>query len=143
MSDEETQVRISVANRLENIDLIQVVVLEALTRLGLDEDSGHQMEIAIREAVANAIIHGNRRDPEEEVTVELATAGDQAIIRVHDRGKGFDPAEVEDPRAPENLLKGSGRGILFMRSFVDEVEYTAGPEGGTVLTLRKRLGGSG
>ncbi len=140
MPNEEPQVRIAVATRLENIDLIQVVVDETLERLGLDEDSRQRMEVAVREAVANAMIHGNRRDPGTQVTVEIATAGDQAIIRVHDRGEGFDPAAVADPRTPENVLKDSGRGILFMKSFADEVEYSARPEGGTVVTLRKRIG---
>ena len=69
----------------------------------------------------------------------LAIAGDEAVIRVHDSGAGFDPHQVEDPLAPENLLKPNGRGIFYMKSFMDEIEYEARPEGGTVVTLRKRI----
>lgn len=139
MSREEPQVRISVSSDYQHIDLIQIVVDDALARLGLDDDSRHWVGIAIREAVANAIKHGNRQDPDKEVDVELAIADDQAIIRVEDRGHGFDPRTVEDPLAPENLLKPNGRGIFYMKSFMDEIEYDTRPDGGTVVTLRKRI----
>ena len=142
MPSEEPQVRISIGSRFEHIDLIQVVVDDALERLGLDDDSRHWVGIAIREAVANAIKHGNRQDPEKEVEVELAIVGDEAIIRVVDQGEGFDLQAVEDPLAPENLLKPNGRGIFYMNNFMDEIEYGTRPEGGTVVTLRKQLAGS-
>ena len=141
MPAEEPQVRISIGSRFEHIDLIQVVVDDALERLGLDDDSRHWVGIAIREAVANAIKHGNQQDPEKEVEVELAIIGDEAIIRVIDQGEGFDPQQVEDPLAPENLLKPNGRGIFYMNNFMDEIEYDTRPEGGTVVTLRKQIVG--
>ncbi len=139
MPPEEPQVRISIGSRYEHIDLIQVVVDDALARLGLDDDSRHWVGIAIREAVANAIKHGNRQDPDKQVDVELAVAEDIAVIRVVDRGEGFDPGTVDDPLAPENLLRPNGRGIFYMKSFMDDIEYSAHPEGGTVVTLRKRI----
>lgn len=141
MRSEEPQVRISIGSRFEHIDLIQVVVDDALERLGLDDDSRHWVGIAIREAVANAIKHGNRLDPEKEVEVELAIVGDQAIIRVVDQGEGFDLRTVEDPLAPENLLKPNGRGIFYMKNFMDDIEYGSRPDGGTVVTLRKQIAG--
>ncbi len=141
MPSEEPQVRISIGSRFEHIDLIQVVVDDALERLGLDDDSRHWVGIAIREAVANAIKHGNRQDPDKEVEVELAIVGDQAIIRVVDQGEGFDLQEVDDPLAPENLLKPNGRGIFYMKNFMDEIEYDSRPDGGTVVTLRKQIQG--
>ena len=139
MRSEEPQVRISIGSRFEHIDLIQVVVDDALARLGLDDDSRHWVGIAIREAVANAIKHGNQQDPDKEVEVELAIADNQAVIRVIDQGDGFDPQEVGDPLAPENLLKPNGRGIFYMKSFMDEIEYSSRPDGGTVVTLRKQI----
>ena len=139
MPAEEPQVRISIGSRFEHIDLIQVVVDDALERLGLDDDSRHWVGIAIREAVANAIKHGNRQDPDKQVEVELAIADSQAIIRVVDQGEGFDPQEVGDPLAPENLLKPNGRGIFYMKSFMDDIEYKSRPDGGTVVTLRKQI----
>ena len=136
---EEPQVRISIGSRFEHIDLIQVVVDDALERLGLDDDSRHWVGIAIREAVANAIKHGNRQDPDKQVEVELAIADSEAIIRVVDQGEGFDPQAVGDPLAPENLLKPNGRGIFYMKSFMDEIEYSTRADGGTVVTLRKQI----
>ncbi|MCG8457166.1 MAG: ATP-binding protein [Holophagales bacterium] len=136
---EEPQVRISIGSRYDHIDLIQVVVDDALGRLGLDDDARHWVGIAIREAVANAIKHGNQQDPDKVVEVELAIAGEHAVIRVHDHGEGFDPESVGDPLAPENLLKPNGRGIFYMRNFMDEITYLPRPEGGTVVTMRKRL----
>ena len=141
MPSEEPQVRISIGSRFEHIDLIQVVVDDALERLGLDDDSRHWVGIAIREAVANAIKHGNRQDPEKEGEVELAIVGDQAVIRVFDQGEGFDLQEVDDPLAPENLLKPNGRGIFYMKNFMDEIQYHSRPDGGTVVTLRKQIAG--
>ena len=136
---EEPQVKISIGSRYDHIDLISVVVDDALARLGLDEDSRHWVGIAIREAVANAIKHGNRQDPDKNVEVELAVAGDEAVIRVQDGGEGFSLDEVADPLAEENLLRPNGRGIFYMNNFMDEVNYSAGPGGGTVVTMRKRL----
>jgi serine/threonine-protein kinase RsbW len=136
---EEPRVRITVGSKYEHIDLIQLVFDDALSRLGLDEDTRHWVGIAIREAVANAIKHGNRQDPDKEVDVELAVAPDEAVIRVWDHGEGFDPEEVDDPLDPENLLKPHGRGIFYMKNFMDSIEYTERPEGGTVVTLRKKL----
>jgi len=136
---EESRVRITVGSRYEHIDLIQLVFDDALERLGLDEDARHWVGIAIREAVANAIKHGNRQDPDKEVDVELAVTAEEAVIRVQDNGTGFDPEEVGDPLAPENLLKPNGRGIFYMKNFMDSIEYGQRPEGGTVVTLRKKL----
>ncbi len=142
MALEDPQVRISIGSRFENIDLIQIVVDDALARLGLDDDSRHWVGIAVREAVANAIKHGNRQDPDKEVEVELAIEDECAIIRIRDCGEGFNPDQVGDPLAPENLLKPTGRGIFYMKSFMDDVEYRTRPEGGTEVTLRKHIAAS-
>ncbi len=139
MPTESPQVRISIGSRYEHIDLIQIVVDDALARLGLDEDSRHWVGIAVREGVANAIQHGNRQDPEKPVEVELAIEGEDAVIRIEDCGEGFDPSEVGNPLEEENLLKPDGRGIFYMKSFMDEITYSERPGGGTVVTLRKRL----
>ena len=136
---EEPQVRIAIGSRYDHIDLIQVVVDDALGRLGLDDDSRHWVGIAVREAVANAIKHGNRQDPDKTVTVELALEGEHAVIRVADDGDGFDPESIDNPLSPENLLRPNGRGIFYMKSFMDEIVYEAQPEGGTRVTMRKRL----
>lgn len=138
-SSEKPQVKITIGSRYDHIDLISVVVDDALARLGLEDDARHWVGIAIREAVANAIKHGNQQDPEKDVDVELSVAGSEAVIRVRDRGEGFSLDEVDDPLAEENLLRPSGRGIFYMNNFMDEVEYRGSPSGGTVVTMRKKL----
>jgi serine/threonine-protein kinase RsbW len=141
MSDEQS-FHLAIGSRFENIELVQLVLKGSLERLGLDEDNRHWVDVAVREAVANAIKHGNQQDPKKQVQVDLEVEGDCLVIRVQDEGIGFDPADLEDPLAPENLLKPNGRGIFYMKSFMDDIHYGIRPGGGTVVTLRKRVAGS-
>jgi serine/threonine-protein kinase RsbW len=139
MTDPSPEVQLTIGSRFENIELVKVVLDDCLQRLGADPDSRHWVEMAMREAVANAIKHGNRLDPAKKVTIEMGVEGDEIVISVADEGTGFDPAMVHDPLAPENRFKKDGRGIFYMRSFMDGIDYRFRPEGGTVLTLRKRI----
>lgn len=132
---------LSIGSRFENIELVQKVLRDALDGLGLDEDARHWIDIAVREAVANAIKHGNAQDPGKRVLVDFSTEGGSLVIEVLDQGTGFDPEQLGDPLAPENLLKPNGRGIFYMKSFMDEIQYGPGPGGGTLVTLRKRIAG--
>lgn len=133
------QFHVTIGSRFENIELVHAVVREALTDVSLDEETRHWVDLAIREAVANAIQHGNRRDPEKRVEVDLEVDPEGLVVRVQDEGQGFDPTKLRDPLAPENLLRPDGRGLLYINRTMDEVEYTDRPGGGTILTMRKRL----
>ena len=139
---EEQRFHLAIGSRFENIELVQVVLKDSLERLGLDEDTRHWVDVAVREAVANAIKHGNVQDPGKQVHVDVAVEGDDLIIEVRDEGEGFDPSHLEDPLAPQNLLKPNGRGIFYMKSFMDDIRYETRPGGGTVVTMRKRVTGS-
>jgi serine/threonine-protein kinase RsbW len=92
--------------------------------------------------VANAIKHGNDQDPAKQVHVDLYLEGEDLVVRVEDEGTGFDPARLQDPLAPENLLRPNGRGIFYMKSFMDDIRYSPGSGGGTVVTLRKKVAGT-
>jgi serine/threonine-protein kinase RsbW len=100
--------------------------------------------VAVRESVINAIKHGNREDVSKTVTIEFAldAADDptELVVRIRDQGEGFDYKHIADPLAPENILKSSGRGIFFMRSFMDDVELRRVPGGGTEVRMVKKLG---
>ena len=96
-------------------------------------------EETLREAVANAIRHGNSLDADKSVQVELGVDGEEVVIEVRDEGVGFDPGSVPDPLQGDNLLRANGRGILLMQEFMDEIEYTFEPGRGTELRMRKRL----
>jgi serine/threonine-protein kinase RsbW len=139
---EEYRFHLAIGSRFENIELVQVVLRDCLERLGMEEDARHWVDLAVREALANAIKHGNEENPSKQVHVDLEVEGEEVVIRVEDEGVGFDPAQVVDPLARENILKTNGRGILFMEKFMDAIQYGAGPGGGTMVTLRKRLTGS-
>jgi serine/threonine-protein kinase RsbW len=139
MAVDSQQVHLAIASRLENIELVQIAVEASLGQLALSEDTSHWIGIAVREAVANAIKHGNRNDPSKQVEVDFGIEDDTVVVRVADQGEGFDPKSLPDPLSPDNLLRPNGRGIFFMRKFMDDIEYTFRPEGGTVVTLRKKL----
>lgn len=133
------QFHLALGSRFENIELVQVVLDESLRRLACDDDTRYWVGIAVREAVANAIKHGNHLDPGKKVEIDLRVEGEDLVISVLDEGNGFDPGRVADPLLPENLLKPDGRGIFYMGKFMDGVEYRFRDGGGTEVTLRKRI----
>jgi serine/threonine-protein kinase RsbW len=139
VSRPECQFHLALGSRFENIELVQVVLDESLRRLACDDDTRYWVGIAVREAVANAIKHGNHLDPGKKVEIDLRVEGEDLIISVLDEGNGFDPGRVADPLQPENLLKPDGRGIFYMGKFMDGVEYRFRDGGGTEVTLRKRI----
>lgn len=138
-SSAERQLHLTIGSRFENIELVQMTVDEILREGGVSDENRHWIGLALREAVANAIKHGNHKDPVKQVEVEVELAGDDLEIRVADEGPGFDPDAVKDPLAPENRFRADGRGIFYMRKFMDDVRYAFRPSGGTIVVLRKRL----
>lgn len=132
-------------NHVDVLEYVQAACDDLCSRLPLDEDAIHWVGVAVRESVVNAIRHGNRHDPTKHVEVDFvlvpATNPEFLEVTVRDQGDGFEPEEVADPLAPENLLKSSGRGIFFMRNFMDDVELRRRPEGGMEVFMRKRLSG--
>ena len=136
-------VRLQIHSNFEMLDFVQVVSDRMGQLAGLDEDAIHWIGVAVRESVINAIKHGNREDYGKIVTVEFVVAPSkdpsELVVRVLDQGEGFDPEEIADPLAPENLLKSSGRGIFFMRSFMDDVSLRRGSEGGMEVRMVKKL----
>jgi serine/threonine-protein kinase RsbW len=133
-------VHLEFTGAFEMLDFVQVVTEHMGRSVGLDDDARHWVSVAIRESVINAIKHGNRNDASKHVFVDLETPQGEAqlMIRVRDEGEGFDPGEVADPLAPENLLKSSGRGIFLIRNFMDNVQLRRAPEGGMEIRMSKR-----
>ena len=102
---------------------------------GMSEMDLPDMQLALEEGLANAIKHGNKMDPEKKVTVECFLNEDIVRVVIQDEGPGFDVNEVPDPTLPENLDKPSGRGVMLMKAFMDDVLYN---EVGNQLTFIKR-----
>ncbi len=140
-------VRLQIHSTFDMLDFVQVVSDRIGQLAGLDEDAIHWIGVAVRESVINAIKHGNREDRLKFVTVEFEVAPvaepNELVVRVRDQGAGFDPREVGDPLAPENILKSSGRGIFFMRNFMDDVTLRRVEEGGMEVRMVKKLASGG
>ena len=140
-------VRLDISSAFDILDFVEVVSGHMSRMVGFDEDLLHWISIAVRESVANAMKHGNQGDESKRVKVEFtcspAEHPTELSIVVQDQGAGFDPEEVADPLAPENLLKSSGRGLFLIRSFMDEVVHRRIPEGGMEIRLVKRLAAPG
>jgi serine/threonine-protein kinase RsbW len=140
-------VRLQIHSNFDMLDFVQVVSDRIGQMAGMDDDTIHWIGVAVRESVINAIKHGNREDYFKLVTVEFAflppAKPGELIVRVLDQGEGFDPEEIADPLAPENLLKSSGRGIFFMRSFMDDVTLRRASEGGMEVRMVKKLSSGG
>ena len=122
---------------LETIDTAESLVIEAAAVCGISEDDVAGLAMAIRECVANAVVHGNRYNTKKKVYLELRSTPDALEVLVGDEGDGFAIEDVPDPLAEENLLKQSGRGILLIRAFVDEFEVRKRKPQGTEVRLVK------
>ena len=136
-------VKLEFTSAFEMLDFVQVVSDHLSRSVGLDEDGSHWVGVAIRESVINAIKHGNRNDTSKRVFVEfethIAAPVPELTIRVRDEGEGFDPDLLQNPLAPENLLKSSGRGIFLIRSFMDEVDVRRGDKRGMHVRMVKKV----
>ena len=138
------RIEITISSRFENIELVQVIAEHLCENAGVDEDGSHWIGMAVREAVANAIKHGNKLDVGKKVFAVFELSGSELEITISDEGQGFDPEKVSDPLNPQNLMKTSGRGIFYMKTFMDQVQYSFHPAGGTSLVMTKNLSrGSG
>ena len=136
-------VRIEFGSAFDMLDFVQVVSDYIGRMAGLDEDSLHWVSVAVRECVVNAIKHGNRNDEAKRVVVEFSPVPphdpEELVIRVEDEGEGFDPEELADPLAPENILKSSGRGIFLIRNFMDDVQLQRGKHRGMEIRMVKKV----
>ena len=127
------------ASRFENIEVAERALVDLCRRAGCADDEEYWLVTALREAVANAVRHGNQQDPDRCVRVAYTISNSTVTIRVEDEGHGFDPADIPDPTDPENLLRPSGRGIFYMRQFMNRVDFGSTAAGGTAVVMVKDL----
>jgi serine/threonine-protein kinase RsbW len=125
------------------LDRVQEVAEDVCRQVGLDEETLHWTSMAVRECVINAITHGNKNDPTKLVTldfnVETRNTQRDLVVTVRDQGDGFEPSEITNPLAPENILNTTGRGIFLVRQFMDDVTFQRTREGGTEVRMLKHL----
>ncbi len=133
------KIEVSIGSALEYLDLIQTITDSITRMMGFEEDSAHWIGMSVRESVTNAIQHGNKLDQSKRVDIQFAVEPDQLAISVRDQGAGFLVDSLPNPRDPENLLKPSGRGIFYIRSFMDKVEFRTPSQGGTEILMVKKI----
>jgi serine/threonine-protein kinase RsbW len=123
---------------MESVSEIEGLAEKIAIEAGLDEDAVFHVTMAVREGAVNAVLHGNEYDPDKLVSFTWENTGKDLVFTLTDEGIGVDPAKLPDPRDPENLLRGTGRGIFLIRSMMDEVNFRQ-LHPGTELTLVKHL----
>jgi len=124
---------------LESVDSAEALVLGIANEMGFQEDDVHQIGMAVRESVVNAVVHGNCYSKRKKVRLSVTKERDRILVTVADEGKGFDLDSLPDPLSQDNLLRQSGRGILLIRAFVDELHVRRIEPAGTELRLVKYL----
>jgi serine/threonine-protein kinase RsbW len=125
---------------LESVNHAEETALKFAAKSGFSEDEVQRISMAVREGVVNAVLHGNKYDPNKKVRISFENSGKSIEIRISDEGAGMDPEQIPDPLAPENLLKTSGRGIFLMRAFMDEV-HVNNLSPGTEIIMTKHVHG--
>lgn len=135
------RVSYTLESTLASVNSAEETATRFAARSGFDEDEVMRISMAVREAMVNAVLHGNAYDPAKKVFLVFERTPGSLVITITDQGKGLDPSKIADPLAPENLLKQSGRGIFLIRSFMDDVQIRPLPSG-TEMKLTKRVHGS-
>ena len=103
-----------------------------------DEINVHVLDLKISKILMNKLDHPSSFSHCDLSSTHIPIQQDQLTISVRDHGEGFDPTTLPDPLDPLNLLNPAGRGILYMRTFMDDVAYHRHPEGGMLVTMAKR-----
>ena len=134
--------RFSLNSTMDSVSEVEATAEKYASEAGLDEDDRFRLTMAVREAAVNAVLHGNDYDPAKKITASFENTGKALVIKIADEGRGLDPETLPDPLAPENLMRGTGRGIFLIRSFMDEVHFRQ-LHPGTELTLVKHLATAG
>ena len=131
---EDQQLRIT--SRSENITLVEKLIEDVCEVYRVSEDHYGNILVALTEAVNNAIIHGNKCNPEKTIDIAFTSKEDCIVFIVKDQGEGFDFDNLPDPTDPENIEKPNGRGVFLMRNLADKVEFS---DNGCTVALNFRI----
>ena len=126
-------------SELSSVDRVEAKAEDLAREAGFDEDTSSQIAMVAREAVINAILHGNKKDPAKQVHVSFELNDEALKITIADEGPGLDPDSVPDPLAPENILRSSGRGIFLMKAIMDEVHFHQLNPGTEIELIKHRV----
>jgi serine/threonine-protein kinase RsbW len=124
---------------LDSVEIAEDAVLKDAEEIGFREEELHQIGMAVRETMVNAVVHGNRYNARKKVHLSVSKGADRLTVVIADEGEGFDMNSLPNPLAEENLLRQSGRGLLLIQAFVDEFQVRRGQPGGTEVRMVKYL----
>ncbi|GHB39864.1 ATP-binding protein [Mongoliitalea lutea] len=116
-------IKISIPSLIDNIKIVESFIDNAREQFPIDEDIYGNIMISVTECVTNAILHGNQKNKDKTVDLELQFDEEQVTFIIKDQGPGFDYEHLEDPTSPENLEKSGGRGIYIIKHLCDEVKF--------------------
>lgn len=123
---------LDLVSEMDSISKVEKTVDSQLQMLSIDDDVYGRYMVSVVECVNNAIVHGNKQDPNKKVHVHFHITNDCIEVTVKDEGEGFDPDSLPDPTAEENITKECGRGIFLMRNLTDELKFD---DGGRTVTM--------
>ena len=125
--------KIELQSRIDNLTIIEKLVDEISLTSTFNSDIYANILVGVSEAVNNAIVHGNKCDPNKMVQIEYSTFSNSILFKVTDEGNGFDYYTISDPTLPDNIENESGRGIFLMNNLADEVIFN---DKGNEVSLR-------
>lgn len=115
--------KLELESTIESLKEVEKLVDQVCTDYKVNEDFYGNILIAVTEAVNNAIIHGNKQNPEKTFSVVFNPGENQLVFSVSDQGEGFDFNNLPDPTDPENIEKPNGRGVFLMKNLADKIEF--------------------
>ena len=134
-----SEISLTVFSDIKYLDVVQCVSDSFFTLAGFVSEDVYWVGLSIREAVTNAILHGNKSKAGIPVILNFKHIEDRLIVTVTDQGNGVDESQLPDPRNPENLFKPGGRGIFLVKSFMDNVFFNTPDGGGNELVMEKYI----
>jgi serine/threonine-protein kinase RsbW len=128
---------IRIESDVTNLRIVEKAIDEVTNEMGISQDNYGKILVSTMEAVNNAIMHGNKSNPEKVVDIEIAFKTNVLKITVEDEGQGFRPEEVPDPTLPENIEEINGRGVYLMSRLSDKLKFSK--RGNRVTMIFKNL----
>jgi serine/threonine-protein kinase RsbW len=124
--------RLKIESKQASLRLVENTIDDVTLELGISQDSYGKILVSALEAVNNAMMHGNKMDPEKIVRFEMDFNNRELKIKVADEGIGFKPQDVPDPTLPQNIESCNGRGVYLMSHLADEIKYS---KRGNIVTM--------
>ena len=132
-------VKVEMSTAIEIMEPVQNLVTDICHQAGFMEEEAYWIALAVREALNNSILHGNQMDNQKRIFLTFELRDDRLLFTIEDEGPGFAKNKIPDPLLPENTLRGSGRGIFYIRKFMDDVDLSCVDKKGARICMMKKI----